>query len=124
MGRIDKRYWKWDERLNDSCFYLGADITTLLNNGIVLPSEEPDTFVTAKKKGISKIKSYEGKISYISYEKPFILIEEGLWDNRMEFVEEKIGIILTPLNSPEKDGNDYLFVAFRDFCVAVVVLFR
>lgn len=123
MSNIEKRYWRWDEDLNQSDFKLGDDINKLLDKGLVVRS-----VYSEKYNGINETPwildvDADNKINAINYrEKFFSLNGEDISSLHLRQFELKMDSILERADVDEK--GDKLITMFRDFYLAVVILKR
>lgn len=127
MTQIVKRYWKWDERFNDTPYKLGSEISCLLRKGLVHPDKDVEDGFLGLGEGTARhIKVSTGKISLVTFSSPrgsiFPTIQEGLWDMEEPKFTETLNRILGPPCEPT-DG-DYLFVVFRGGFVTWAAILR
>ncbi len=129
MSSIIKKYWKWDEKFNDTPYQLGADISYLLQRGLVHPDKDEKNSFIGYGQGAPRrveIEISTGKVSLVYFSFPsnsiFPEIEQGLWDmEEPKFTETLNGFLGSPC---EPTHGDYLFVVFRDFFVTAAAIFR
>lgn len=127
MTQIVKRYWRWDERFNDTPYRLGGDIGCLLRKGLVKPDkDEEDSFLGLGEGAPWRVKTSAGEVIGVSYSFGdnciFPNIQEGLWDMEEPKFTETLNEILGPPCEPT--CGDYLFVVFRGGFVTMAAIFR
>ena len=68
MTRSVKRYWKWDEKFNDTPYKLGSDINDLLQKGLVSPSiDSPSNFLGSPEGAPKYVEVVDGKVNFILF---------------------------------------------------------
>jgi len=120
-----KKFWKWDERYNNTDFKLGEDITTLLKKNLITPDPEDENEFFGKNGNPWKIRVERGIIVSIFYRKtffPFINKGNSLWEMEWKEFCPTISKVLDETNEDHK--GDLLFVAFRAYYVAIVGIMR
>jgi hypothetical protein len=127
MTQMIKRYWKWDEKLNDTPYKLGGDISHLLKKGLVYPDkEEKGQFPGLGEGAPWCVDIGAGEVMSISFtcskNSIFPKIKEGLWEMEEPKFTETLNSVLGPPCEPTQ--GDYLFVAFRGGFVTLAVIFR
>jgi hypothetical protein len=133
MTQIIKRYWKWDERLNDTPYKLGSEISCLLRKGLVHPYQDVQDRFLGLGEGAARhieIEVSAGKIDFVTFSSPygsssdahFPTIQEGLWDMEEPKFMETLNSVLGPPCEPTH--GDYLFVVFRGGFVTMAIIFR
>ena len=77
MTQIIKRYWKWDERLNDTPYKLGSEISCLLRKGLVHPYQDVQDRFLGLGEGAARhieIEVSAGKIDFVTFSSPYGLV--------------------------------------------------
>ena len=127
MTRSVKRYWKWDEKFNDTPYKLGSDINDLLQKGLVSPSiDSPSNFLGSPEGAPKYVEVVDGKVNFIlfsSFKKStFPSIAKGLWDIKEQDLIATLNKFLkktTVLRSGDK-----LLMVFREGVVIIATLSR
>jgi hypothetical protein len=127
MSSIIRKYWKWDERLNDTPYKLGLEINYLLQKGLVYPDKNEEGGFMGIGEGTPRhIRISYGKVDLVYFSFPsnsiFPKINEGLWEMEEPKFTETLNSVLGPPCEPTH--GDYLFVVFRDFFVTAAAIFR
>lgn len=120
---IKKKYWKWDEKFNDTKFKLGDDIQSLINDGIVFPYLEDSTMFYGENEIPWKIRTENGMIKSIFYRESFFFFyKEDIWDKDYDKFESVIDEVLTPAD--KNDKGDLFHVVFRGGFIAIAGIIR
>ncbi|MHA7877914.1 MAG: hypothetical protein ACX93T_03275 [Bacteroidota bacterium] len=127
MTRIVRKYWKWDECLNNTPYKLGLNIECLLQNGLVYPENDAvNSFLCHAQSAPRRIEVRNGKVilAWFSFasNSTFPEIKQGLWDMEepafIATLNDILGLPCTP------QSGDYLFVVFRGGFVTAAAIFR
>lgn len=121
---VIKKYWKWDEKYNNTNIKLGDSIQSLLDKKEIEHIDNQTFEYVGKKDFPWKIKAVDGKVDSIFFRDIFFhLIDESIWEmNYIEF-EKNMNKILMPVSS-NVSNEDVLYVVFRDHFVAIAGLIR
>ena len=125
-GSVQK-YWKWDEKFNDTPYKLGADIKDLLEKGLVSPSMEyPGHFLGSAEDAPKYVEVVDEKVNLIlfsSFKKStFPSIATGLWDMEQRDFMKTLRKFLKKITIPR--SGDHLLVDFRRGYVTIAILSR
>ena len=127
MTSIVKRYWKWDEKLNNTPYRLGSDIDDLLQKGFVRPDNDTINSYLGHAQGAPKyVEVSAGKVTLVWFSFPnksyFPEIKNGLWDmEEHEFTTTLNDLLGLPC---EPEYGDYLYVVFRGGFVTAAAILR
>lgn len=128
MIRSVQKYWKWDEKFNDTPYKLGSDINDLLQKGLVRPSSDNSTNFLGSAEGAPKyVEVVDGKVNFILFsswkKSTFPSIAKGLWDMKQRHFIKTLSKFLTRKTIMPRSG-DHLLVDFREGYVTIAILSR
>ena len=68
MTRSVQKYWKWDEKFNDTPYKLGSDINDLLHKELVSPSiDNPRNFLGSAEGAPKYVEVFNGEVNFILF---------------------------------------------------------
>lgn len=121
--RIIKKYWLWDESYNTTDFKLGLDIEPFVKQELISSDPEESNCYLGKDGFPWKITSINGRVKGVAFSRSFFpLFDKRLWDMEANEFETVVNHYLTPADGSET--GDLLYVVFREFFVAIAMIYR
>lgn len=137
MGKLDKRYYRWEKDFFKLGFDLGTEESMMIDDKKITSrwnAETGETEYVGQDECPYRIKLRKNRISEIQITSRSMVPEthKTIFERPIEEVEEYLGGLLTPLDEEiEKAGgfknyheSDVLMVFFRDWFISSIFIIR
>jgi len=124
MSKIEKKYWVWDEKFNESPYSLDMNVDSLIKAGDFVKFNK-DNYYCLNKSNKYLFEVSNGKIKSILFKEGYDLIKSKLlWDLESDIFIIELNKRIPLCKHSSNFKGDVLKIVFRDFFVSFIQLKR